>query len=187
VLFASATIGICLSPGARELPWQLKWPVLVGAVGLFCVMPFMPALTRRVLGDSHWITRQFNNSSAQVFWKDKRLVLATLCWSLFTQLIMVCCHIGVAAALGIADKLPLWYYFVFYPCVAVLGFVTPSFNGIGIREWAYTYFLVLMHVERATALTYALMWLALTTLLSLVGGMVYVGAKLAPPPAQEED
>jgi uncharacterized membrane protein YbhN (UPF0104 family) len=187
VLFASATIGICLSPGARELPWQLKWPVFVGALGLFCIMPFMPALTRRVLGDSHWITRQFNNSSAQVFWKDKRLVMATLSWSLVTQLIMVLCHIGVAAALGIADKLPLWYYFVFYPCVAVLGFVTPSFNGIGIREWAYTYFLVLMHVDRATALTYALMWLALTTLLSLVGGMVYVGAKLAPPPPQEED
>jgi uncharacterized membrane protein YbhN (UPF0104 family) len=187
VLFASATVGILLSPGAKDLPWQLKWPVFAGSIGLFIVMPFMPGLTRRLLGDANWITRQFNNSNAQIFWRDRSLVLASLAWSVFIQLIMVGCHFGIAAALGIADKLPIWYYFVFYPCVAVLGFVTPSFNGIGIREWAYTYFLMLMGVDRSTALSYALMWLAVTTLLSLVGGVVYVGAKLAPPPPQEED
>lgn len=187
VLFASASLGILLSPGARDLPFQLKLPIFGGTIALFLIMPFMPKLTRKLLGDGNWITRQFNNSNAQIFWQDKKLVAAAIGWSLVTQFIMVCCHFGVASALGIADKLPLWYYFVFYPCVAVLGFVTPSFNGIGIREWAYTYFLVLMKVDQATALTYALMWLALTTLLSLVGGVVYVLAKLAPPPPQEED
>jgi glycosyltransferase 2 family protein len=187
VLFASATVGILLSPGAKDLPWQLKMPVFAGAFGLFIVMPFMPVLSRRILGESNWVTRQFNNSNAQVFWRDKSLVAAAIAWSVFIQVIMVGCHFGIAAALGIADKLPIWYYFVFYPCVAVLGFVTPSFNGIGIREWAYTYFLMLMGVERPAALSYALLWLAVTTLLSLVGGVVYVGAKLTPPPPQEED
>ncbi|HEY9791988.1 MAG TPA: lysylphosphatidylglycerol synthase transmembrane domain-containing protein [Candidatus Obscuribacterales bacterium] len=187
ILFASASVGILLSPGARDMPWQLKLPIFAGSIGLFVVMPFMPMLTRRLLGQSNWITRQFNNSNAQIFWQDKRLVAASLGWSILSQLIFVACHVGVALALGVASQIPIWYYFVFYPCVAVLGFVTPSFNGIGIREWAYSYFLVMMKVDHSIALTYALLWLLLTTLMSLVGGVVYVMAKLAPPPPQEED
>ena len=84
---------------------------------------------------------------------------------------IVFCHVGVGAALGI--DLPLWYYFVFYPSVAVLGFVTPSINGIGIREWAYTYFLTFMGIESSRALTFAIIWLGFITLLSLTGGIVY--------------
>ena len=186
VLFATATLGLLLGPGGKELPWQLKGPIFLGTFGIFAVMPFMPVLTKRILGENNWITRQFNNANSQIYWKDRGLVFAALGWSFFTQFLMVVCHIGVGMALGFGDKIPYWYYFVFYPCVAVLGFVTPSFNGIGIREWAYTYFLMLMGIERANALTYALMWLALTTLLSMVGGVVYVGAKLKPPPPQED-
>jgi uncharacterized membrane protein YbhN (UPF0104 family) len=58
--------------------------------------------------------------------------------------------------------------------VAVLGFITPSFNGIGVREWAYTYFLSLAQVDRSLALTYALIWLGLITLSNLTGGVVYL-------------
>jgi uncharacterized membrane protein YbhN (UPF0104 family) len=191
VLFITAAIGIGLGPGARDLPWQLKWPVFVGAAGLFLVLPFMPYLTRTLFGNEsnrlNWIAKRFNDPRLLVFWNDRKLVASVLGWSCVTQFMMVACHIGVALALGIADKVPIWYYFVFYPCVAVLGFVTPSFNGIGIREWAYTYFLMHCGVDRTSALTYALLWLGLTTLLSLVGGVVYVAAKLTPPPPQEED
>jgi uncharacterized membrane protein YbhN (UPF0104 family) len=187
VLFITAAVGIACGPGARDLPWQLKWPVFVGAAGLFFVLPFMPYLSRTILGNEHWIAKRFNDPRLLVFWNDKKLVASVLGWSCVTQCLMVACHFGVACALGIADKVPIWYYFVFYPCVAVLGFVTPSFNGIGIREWAYTYFLMHCGVDRTSALTYALLWLGLTTLLSLVGGVVYVGAKLTPPPPQEED
>jgi glycosyltransferase 2 family protein len=187
VLFITAAFGIALGPGARDLPWQLKWPIFVGTAGLFFVLPFMPALTMKILGPEHWIAKRFNDPRLLVFWNDKKLIFGVLGWSCITQFLMVACHFGVACALGIADKIPIWYYFVFYPCVAVLGFVTPSFNGIGIREWAYTYFLMHCGVQRTEALTYALLWLALTTLLSLVGGVVYVGAKLTPPPPQDEE
>lgn len=186
VLFITAAVGLLLGPGARDLPWQLKWPVFAGSVGLFCVLPFMPMLTLKLLGADNFIAKRFNDPRLLVFYKDKKLVASVLGWSCVTQLMTVACHIGVALALGIADKVPLWYYFVFYPCVAVLGFVTPSFNGIGIREWAYTYFLMHCGVDRTSALTYALLWLSLTTLLSLVGGVVYAGAKLTPPPKEQD-
>jgi uncharacterized membrane protein YbhN (UPF0104 family) len=187
VLFATAACGLLLGPGARDLPWQLKWPIFLGTFGIFAVMPLMPKLTRKFLGEQNWLTRQFNNSGANVFWQDKPLVASAVAWSVLTQMILVFCHVGVAFSLGLGDKIPMWYYFVFYPCVAVLGFVTPSFNGIGIREWAYTYFLMLFGVERSSALTFALIWLTLTTLVSLFGGVVYVVSKLTPPPRQEEE
>lgn len=187
VLFFTATVGLLLPlPGAHTLPWQLRWPVYAGLAAVMIGLPLAPYVVRKVLGPDNWIARQFNSSSATVYWQDKRLVLAALSWTLVSQVLIVICHIGVSLALGIADKIPLWYYFVFFPCVAVLGFITPSFNGIGIREWAYTYFLLLVGVDRSCGLTYAIMWLALTTFLSLFGGLVYAAAKMAPPPPQED-
>ncbi len=99
------------------------------------------------------------------------------------------CHCAVPHRRGHIARFghPLWYYFVFYPSVAVLGFVTPSFNGIGIREWAYTYFLLLVGVDRAYALTYALMWLGLTTFSSVFGGLVYILSHMQPPPKSMEE
>jgi uncharacterized membrane protein YbhN (UPF0104 family) len=185
VLFLSATLGLLLSPDAASLPWQLKWPIFAGTFALFCVMPFMPWLTRTVLGQNNWIARQFNDSALNIFWTNKPLIALALVWSIIAQLLMVVCHIGVGMALNL--NVPLWYYFIFYPAVAVLGFITPSFNGIGIREWAYTYFLMMVGIDRAHGLTYALLWLALTTLTSLVGGLVYAASHMSPPPPQVEE
>ncbi|MBX9722063.1 MAG: flippase-like domain-containing protein, partial [Candidatus Obscuribacterales bacterium] len=186
VLFLCATLGILLSSGGAALPWQLKWPIFAGTFGTFVVLPFMPVLSKKLLGERNWITRQFNESAATIFWKDKTLIPVSLTWSFVSQLILVFCHIGVGLSLGL-NNIPLWYYFIFYPSVAVLGFITPSFNGIGIREWAYTYFLVMVGVDKSHALTYALMWLGLTTFSSLLGGIVYAAAHMNPPPEQLEE
>jgi len=173
VLFLFASAGLLFGPGGAQLPWPLKAPIFAGTAIIFGIVPFLPALTRMFLGKDNWLTRQFNNSAAQIYWQDKNLIFVSLLLSIFMQIIMVGCHIAIGLALKL-HNIPLWYYFVFYPSVAVLGFVTPSFNGIGIREWAYTYFLMLMGVERSCALTFAIMLLGLTTLGSLIGGFVYL-------------
>lgn len=173
VLFMMATAGILLGPGGSGLPWQLKGPIFLGTALVFGLLPFVPWLSRNLLGEDNWISRQFNNSAASVYWKDKSLFAACMLWSILLQLVMVGIHVVIGLALGLTS-IPLWYYLVFYPSVAVLGFITPSFNGIGIREWAYTYFLTLMGVDRSHALTYALIWLGLTTGMSLFGGIVYL-------------
>ncbi len=173
VLFMMASLGLLFGPGGSGLPWQLKLPIFAGTIVVFGVLPFVPQLSRAVLGEHNWVSKQFNNSSAAVYWQDKKLMAVCLVWSIVLQLIMVGIHIAIGLALGLTN-IPLWYYLVFYPSVAVLGFITPSFNGIGIREWAYTYFLTMMGVDRSQALTYALIWLGLTTLMSLMGGIVYL-------------
>jgi len=130
-------------------------------------------LTKKLLGEHNFITKKFNDSSAKVYWQDKNLIGVSLGLSVLMQVVVVAVHILIGYALGLTT-IPLWYYFVFYPSVAVLGFITPSFNGIGIREWAYTYFLTMVGIDNSHALTYAIMWLSLTTLTSLFGGIVYV-------------
>lgn len=183
VLFLTATVGLLLSHDAASLPWQLKWPVFAGTFGTFVILPMMPFLTRKILGEKNWLSRQLNESAATIFWKDRTLIPASLVWSFLSQLVLVACHIGVGWTLGLKD-IPLWYYFIFYPCVAVLGFVTPSFNGIGIREWSYIAFLKFVGVDEAHAGTYALVWLGLTTFGSLFGGLVYIAAHMQPPPKE---
>lgn len=183
VLFLTAAVGLMLSHDAASLPWQLKWPVFAGTFGTFVVLPMMPFLCRKILGEKNWLSRQLNESAATIFWKDRTLIPTSLVWSFISQLVLVGCHIGVGWSLGLQD-IPLWYYFVFYPCVAVLGFITPSFNGVGIREWAYMYFLSLVHVDDAHAGTYALMWLGLTTFGSIFGGLVYIASHMQPPPKE---
>ncbi|MCA0312379.1 MAG: flippase-like domain-containing protein [Candidatus Melainabacteria bacterium] len=173
VLFAFASVGIIFGPGGGGLPLQLKLPIFAGTLAIFAVVPFMPVLTNKFLGPENWISRQFNNSCAQAYWNNKGLMATTILLSVIMQVVIVVCHVAIGMALGL-NQIPLWYYFVFYPSVAVLGFITPSFNGIGIREWAYTYFLTMAGVDNAHALTYAIMWLGLTTLSSLVGGLVYL-------------
>ncbi|MBL8082183.1 MAG: flippase-like domain-containing protein [Candidatus Obscuribacter sp.] len=185
VLFLFASVGILVGPGGGGLPIQLKLPIWLGTLAIFSIVPFMPQLTRRFLGEYNWIARQFNNSCAQAYWNNKGLILTTVFLSIIMQIVVVACHVLIGMALGLND-IPLWYYFVFYPSVAVLGFITPSFNGIGIREWAYTYFLTMAGVDNAHALTYAIMWLGLSTLSSLVGGLVYLLGHFQKPKEESE-
>jgi glycosyltransferase 2 family protein len=187
VLFLFASIGILMGPGASGLPWQFKVPIFLGALGVFLAVPLMPGICRTVLGETHWLTQRFTNSIAQVYWQDRGLILFAILQSILFQVIMVSCHILIGLSLGLTS-VPLWYYFVFYPCVAVLGFITPSFNGIGVREGAYTYFLMLpvAGIDKAHAFTYALIWLGMNTGVCLFGGLVYLAGHFKFSPAEAE-
>lgn len=185
VLFLFASLGILLGPGGNEMAWALKAPIFLGTLGIFGVLPFAPRLTKKILGPNNLITKKFNDSSAQIYWHDKKLMGVSLLLSVVLQIVLVGVHILLAYALGLTT-IPLWYFFVFYPSVAVLGFITPSFNGIGIREWAYTYFLTMVGIDNSHALTYAIMWLGLTTFSSLFGGIVYVAGHFKISQAEAE-
>ena len=173
VLFAFAAGGILLGPSTIQLPLQLKLPIFAGTIAIFLGIPFMPLLTRKILGENNKIAQRFNNSVVHTYWREPGLIAVSLALSVVMQLVMILCHVAVGYALGLTN-IPIWYYFILYPSVAVLGFVTPSFNGVGIREWAYTYFITSAGADKAHALSYAVIWLGLNTALSLVGGLVYL-------------
>ena len=175
VLFLLATTGLLFGPGAGSLPMAVKIPIILGTIGIFVGIPLLPTLSTLILGKEHWITQRFKNSAFRVYWRDGRLILFSLAQSIGLQLVLVAVHVLVGLSLGLT-QVPLWYYCIFYPLVAVLGFVTPSFNGIGVREGAYTFFLThpVAGVDKSHAFAFAMILLGLNTFLSLVGGLVYV-------------
>ncbi len=175
VLFLLACGGMFFGPGSSELPLQMKVPIILGTIGIFVGIPLLPTLSQMILGKQHWITQRFMNSAFKVYWHDKKLISRSLTQSMGLQVVLVGMHILIGLSLGLT-QVPIWYYCVFYPLVAVLGFVTPSFNGIGVREGAYTYFLMLpvAGVDKTHAFAFAMILLGMNTFLSLVGGLVYV-------------
>jgi glycosyltransferase 2 family protein len=185
VLFLFASVGILFGPGGDTLPWQLKLPIFAGGLFTFVILPMLPYLVKRILGKDSWLSRRINDSVANIYWQDKALIFKSLFLSILLQVVAVLGHICIGCALSL-NQIPIWYYFVFYPSVAVLGFITPSFNGIGIREWAYIYFLMLMGVDRANAMTFAIILLGLNTLTCLVGGIVYLAGHFTFSKAEAE-
>ncbi|MBX9640499.1 MAG: flippase-like domain-containing protein, partial [Mycobacteriaceae bacterium] len=174
VLLVFATIGLLYGPATSQ-PLEMKAPVFFMTFGVCIVLPFLPQICTRLLGEDNWLSKKLNHSTVRVYWQNKPTMFKALILSIVFQMLMVGTHILVGMSLGLTfNQVSFWYYFVFYPLVAVLGFVTPSVNGIGVREWAYTYFLTASNVESSTALTYALIWLGMTASGSIIGGIVYV-------------
>ncbi len=68
---------------------------------------------------------------------------------------------------------PPQFYFAAFPLVALLVILPISFNGIGVREGGFIYFLGLKGVGAERALTLSLAFFAVQVLASLIGGMGY--------------
>ena len=100
ILFLMAAVGITLGPGGSNLPWQLKWPVFAGFFFVFGLLPLAPKIASLVLGKQNWLTRQFTQSPAAIYWQDKKLMGISLFWSLILQLMIVVCHVLIGYALG---------------------------------------------------------------------------------------
>ena len=83
-------------------------------------------------------------------------------------------YIGVLFLLskGLSLNIAFSVLVVIVPIIFVVS-LFPSLNGLGIREGAYVYFLGDM-VGRGNAFALSLLFLSLTLLLSLIGGLVYV-------------
>ena len=87
-----------------------------------------------------------------------------------TQLARVGVHVLVAAALGV--RVPVHYFFLFVPLVAVLVSLPVSFNGIGVRESAGVVLFGLVGVDRAHAFSLQFMTYLVAVSVSLIGGIV---------------
>ncbi len=102
--------------------------------------------------------------------KAKISVVYILVLSLIIQFM----SIGVIFLLskGLSLHIAFTVLIVVVPIIFVVS-LFPSINGLGIREGAYVYFLGEM-VGKGNAFALSLLFLSLTLLLSLIGGVVYV-------------
>ncbi len=137
-------------------PWLMRLEHLLAVVGLGRLRPRLEDLAGRMAG--------FRDHKGAL----GRLLLVAAA----TQLARVGVHALVARALGLA--LPLHYFFLFVPLLAVLVSLPISFNGIGVREGAGVLLFGLVGVERAHAFSLQFLTYLVAVAVSLLGGLVFV-------------
>lgn len=122
-------------------------------------------------------------SDASVYWKNNGLMSASIAVSLVFHAMLTVIHILIAKAFGLDVSIP--YLIVTYTCVSLVSILPISFNGFGVREGSYQYFLMKAGVSGETALAFALYWTLISTLTSMVGGLVMLKGHYKTPEQQD--
>ncbi len=100
----------------------------------------------------------------------------TVATGFLLSLVLQSLGMGAVAMLGhdMSLSLPTAFYFAAFPLVAILTLLPVSFNGIGLREGGFVYFLGLKGIPAEKALTLSLSFFAVQVAASLIGGLAYV-------------
>ena len=106
-----------------------------------------------------------------VFWEKPKALFAALSLSLVLQVLGISAVVLLAKDMGLGP--PVAFYFAAFPLVAILTILPISFNGIGIREGGFIFFLGLKGISAEKALTLSLSFFAIQIVASLIGGLAY--------------
>jgi uncharacterized membrane protein YbhN (UPF0104 family) len=106
--------------------------------------------------------------------------VAGLSFLLQALVVVVTIFNGVALQLDV----PVVFYFILIPLIAVATMIPVSLNGLGIREGAFVFFLAQVGVPEEQALSLALLWLAILIASSAVGGLVWLATPVPPRPEE---
>lgn len=115
--------------------------------------------------------RIFLNDIGGYLHHPKTLNLVIL-YSFIFQASVVFVNIVIGKAIN--ATVPLTYYFVAIPIIALLAALPISFNGMGVREGAYVFFLGLVGVDKSVAFSIALLWLFIVIASSLLGAPIFI-------------
>ncbi len=154
---------------ADMLPAQFRWVLYLAAIGvlaLFCFMPLGHGLVKK-------IKPQFGDKleALLIIWKHPLTFSKIIGLSVALNCILVSILILLATNLGL-DLHPT-YYFAIFPLTAAVTILPVSFNGIGLREGAFIFFLSLQDVTLNLALTLSLSLFAIQCSGGIVGGIAY--------------
>ena len=107
-------------------------------------------------------------------------LLASFLLTGFVQMLRVLVFYAVAVSFGI--RVPVTYYFIFVPLIMLLIMLPISINGIGVREGSFVAFFALVGIPSSEAFIISFAVSVLTTLMTALGGIVYMFDKGAAKP-----
>jgi uncharacterized membrane protein YbhN (UPF0104 family) len=134
-----------------------------------------------------WASRSNRNriltKQLVVYFHRPRLILGTTSLSLAIQggNVILVWLVGLA----IEAPVPASYYWIMVPMVTLLTMMPLSLNGMGVREGGTILFLSPLGVPHATAFSLALLWFAVFTTASLLGGLLYLIGGFSKPAGLE--
>lgn len=109
-------------------------------------------------------------SMLRVFPRSPKKILAISSLSVLFH----CLQIGLhwVMGLGVNESVSLALLFTVIPLVAILTSLPISWNGLGVREYAYQAFLTPEPLDLDQAIAFGAMWLLATTVASALGGIL---------------
>lgn len=155
--------------GHGILPYQFEH--LLHVAGICILSSFLGLPMAYKLVSSIWPELGKKLAVFLVFWEKPKALGAALSLSLALQILGISAVALLAEDMGLGP--PLLFYFAAFPLVAILTILPISFNGIGVREGGFIFFLGLKGISAEKALTLSLSFFAIQIAASLIGGLAY--------------
>ncbi len=103
---------------------------------------------------------------------QRRLILELFAIAFGVQVMRIGVHVLVARALRL--DVPVTYFFLFVPLLAVIVSLPISLNGIGVREGAGILLFGLVGLDKASAFSLQFTTYLVAVAVSLIGGLVFL-------------
>lgn len=147
-----------------SIPWQLTWGILLANFVLIMgiIVPFF--IGKYLSRLSKYVTLSL------IYWRKPISIFQSVLISLIFQMMVIVIHILIGLSLGLS--IPWRFYFLLIPLVTTASMLPVSLSGLGLREGAYVYFLSLIDIPEAEALTFAFGWLFIVAVAGLIGGLI---------------
>jgi uncharacterized membrane protein YbhN (UPF0104 family) len=167
-----AIAALCFGLHALD-EWLVLTLVSIGA-GIVVGWFIGPPLLLKVLPQHNRIRSQLELLTGAFPRTPQVLTKITIISAMF-HLLQISLHIVMAKAVGVEVPLPL--LLVTVPFINILATLPVSWNGLGVRERAYVFFLVPSVLQPEHAVAFGAMWLLAVTVCSAIGGIVAVVTK----------
>jgi glycosyltransferase 2 family protein len=112
---------------------------------------------------------------AEVFPREAATISYISLISLVFHLLQIGLHQVMAAGFGI--QIPWAVLLVTIPVINILSSLPISWNGLGVRENGYLFFLAPQFISREHAISFGVMWLLAMAISSAIGALVLVFSK----------
>ncbi len=158
--------------GRVSLPSWMAWALAAGVVALLALLVVGLAAKgplASIRESAPLVVEFFRRPGTLVFVAGLSFVLQSL---------VVVVNILLATALGL--DVPVVFYFILIPLIAVATMIPVSLNGLGVREGAFVFFMAQVGVPEAQALSLALLWLVILIASSAIGGLVWLATPVPP-------
>jgi uncharacterized membrane protein YbhN (UPF0104 family) len=176
VLLAMGCLAVLFSPIRLEswIIWSVWGMTACAAIGLV-TLPLVAGWMR--LGEA----RVQQIKIALGLLRQPRLLAGTTFLALIVQALNVVIVWLVGQALHV--DIPSAFYWILTPMVSLLTMLPITVAGTGIRELSTAWLLAPLGVGHDLAVSLALLWFAVFAAVSLMGGVVYLVGRSAPPAA----
>jgi glycosyltransferase 2 family protein len=173
VLAAIGVVSMVLS-GRQHIGSEYLMLLPVCIIAVVIAWYFGPGIALAVLPKGGALHKNMEQI-AQVFPRDPATISYISLISLVFHLLQIGLHQVMAAGFGI--QIPWPVLLVTIPVINILSSLPISWNGLGVRENGYLFFLAPLFLSREHAIAFGVMWLLAMAISSVIGALVLVFSK----------